>query len=1062
MPKFLRLTSVLIVFFAFSTTPSQAQSPNSYFEDAAIRALHFVDSKEGWAVGDEGVVWHTINGGKDWERQPTGTRASLKSIHFLSPYFGWVVGTEYHPTLDSVGVILFTRDGGIKWTKVLHNSMPGLNFVKFLDNKIGILAGDATEAYPAGFFFTTDGGKSWEKGEGPKSGSWYSAALTGKGSGFLAGSNNSISTLVNFKHQGNEASELTNRSLKSAHTTLKSTFLVGLGSQILASDSQTGATWTTLNTGLSSELANCIDFHSIHGTADHLWVAGKPGSILFHSPDAGKTWEIVKTNNKSTLNSIFFTDPNNGWTAGEYGTILATKNAGKTWQVQKRGASHSRILIIQAGTKDFSPETSAFLGFEKNNIVSSLTITSMTNQKNNVKASSSNKVLFYSRKAGNAHIENYWQFPISSLESNDTPQKVIENWDRILNNKSADQLLNLLVLSIRSIKPEIIILANHDHTEKDAVYQVIKHATIQAVEKANTPDAFNEQLKILDLSTWKTNFLIQQEFQSKSHINFDLTQPLNSIQGSLLDFADSLRSCLEIDNNPNSVSFFAHINQREKSKDLLIDWESGLTGINRRQVSMNEELIKEKINAIRNSTLLRKISESPLDPDSNSSILLSKMQAMVSGLPEEQAASLLSNIAMLFFKNGQWSASREIFKLIISTYPTTQESANAIKWLIFHDGSSETRRRHELGQFISILSHEFGKPSVESIKAPPLKDLFSSPQLDKINQTGGIKGSKNPKKITVKVPELPLIGVNHKGEIQTLNSLTESRAWLENSLKLEAKLSAFGPLAEKDPRIFFSTNAACRNLGKIEESKSALNEFLSNAPPGPWKQNALAELWITERRGQAPKEVFTCKQTDTKPVLDGKLDDECWKSAKAIKLTNWIGVSALENHTEFKTLYDSEFLYISATCSSSNLNWIKPKTLPTRDQTLIAPDQIFFQIDLDRDYSTCYQFQVDSFGNVIDDCWGDNSWNPKWFFVTKKTDTGWTFEAAIPMGMLSSSPATAGKSWAVNFGRTILNQGVQTWSSPAKLPNSNDTYEGLGLLFFINHEPKTIPDLTKP
>ena len=168
MPKLFIKVVLLFVALTFTSNFSLAQSQLPFFDDAAIRAIQFVDAKEGWAVGDEGAIWHTINSGKDWERQPTGTRASLKSLHFLSPYFGWAVGTEYHPTLDSVGVILFTKDGGIKWTKFLHNSLPGLNFVKFSDAEHGILAGSSTDAYPAGFFFTTDGGKSWKKGDGPK------------------------------------------------------------------------------------------------------------------------------------------------------------------------------------------------------------------------------------------------------------------------------------------------------------------------------------------------------------------------------------------------------------------------------------------------------------------------------------------------------------------------------------------------------------------------------------------------------------------------------------------------------------------------------------------------------------------------------------------------------------------------------------------------------------------------------------------------------------------------------------------------------------------------------
>src|SRR5205085_8344158 len=61
-----------------------------YHDDAALRAVQFIDAEVGWAVGDEGVIWKTINGGKTWERQPSGTRASLRSLHALTHLVAWV------------------------------------------------------------------------------------------------------------------------------------------------------------------------------------------------------------------------------------------------------------------------------------------------------------------------------------------------------------------------------------------------------------------------------------------------------------------------------------------------------------------------------------------------------------------------------------------------------------------------------------------------------------------------------------------------------------------------------------------------------------------------------------------------------------------------------------------------------------------------------------------------------------------------------------------------------------------------------------------------------------
>src|SRR5258708_11441596 len=132
------------------------------FNDAALHAVQFVDGNEGWAVGDDGVVWHTIDGGKDWERQPTGVRSSLRSVHFLNPFTGWIAGREELPHgQGSVGVLLFTQDGGLTWRRATLNALPGLNVVRFVDNKIGFVAGDGTAQFPTGVFTTTHDGRTW-------------------------------------------------------------------------------------------------------------------------------------------------------------------------------------------------------------------------------------------------------------------------------------------------------------------------------------------------------------------------------------------------------------------------------------------------------------------------------------------------------------------------------------------------------------------------------------------------------------------------------------------------------------------------------------------------------------------------------------------------------------------------------------------------------------------------------------------------------------------------------------------------------------------------------------
>ncbi len=152
----------------FSASVAVAASPPNY-DDATLRAVQFVDKYEGWVVGDSGAIWHTIDGGKAWERQPSGTRASLRAVKFLSPYTGWIVGrTELPNGAGSSGVVLFTADGGASWKEINATSLPGLNSVDFQDENRGRATANATATFLHTAYTTADGGRTWTPGSDGK------------------------------------------------------------------------------------------------------------------------------------------------------------------------------------------------------------------------------------------------------------------------------------------------------------------------------------------------------------------------------------------------------------------------------------------------------------------------------------------------------------------------------------------------------------------------------------------------------------------------------------------------------------------------------------------------------------------------------------------------------------------------------------------------------------------------------------------------------------------------------------------------------------------------------
>src|SRR5205814_5119479 len=97
-------------------------------------------------------------------------------------------------------------------------------------------------------------------------------------------------------------------------------------------------------------------------------------------------------------------------------------------------------------------------------------------------------------------------------------------------------------------------------------------------------------------------------------------------------------------------------------------------------------------------------------------------------------------------------------------------------------------------------------------------------------------------------------------------------------------------------------------------------------------------------------------------------------------------------------------------------------------------------------------FQVDQRGCVCDDCWGDLSWNPRWYVAIHSEKDSWQIEAAIPLLELSSDRITPGRAWACNVVRTLPGRGVQAWSLPADV---QPRPEGMGLLMFAQEPSRS-------
>src|SRR5262245_13501923 len=474
-----------------------AAGPPRYFDDAALRAVVFVDRNEGWAAGDEGTVWHSIDGGATWERQPTGVRASLRGLCFLTPYTGVCVGREELPGGVSAGVVLLTTDGGLTWSRAAAGRLPGLNGVKFFDDHNGLVFGDGTDRHPSGVFATADGGRTWKPLPGPRVPTWLAADFSDPQTGALGGAWSRMSILRGGAFSGSEVDPLGGRAVADVKLQGQRAVAVGDGGLVLLSRDSAGARWgfDPMKPLPQAALFDC-DFRAVAQSGDHLWVAGRPGSIVFHSPDRGKTWDVQLTGQPLPINSLCFLNDRDGCAVGEMGTVLVTRDGGKTWTATKRGGQRAAALFVHTDADGLPLDTVAALGLEDGYLTAALRVVSADPASAAPeRARDSMRFAAAVRQAGGAAGETLWQFPRPGHLSGADAKGLLAALDALHDGKAAEGLLRQTVLALRLWQPELVVC--------DADGSPAAEAAREAFRRAEDPNAFPEQLRVLGLKPWQ-------------------------------------------------------------------------------------------------------------------------------------------------------------------------------------------------------------------------------------------------------------------------------------------------------------------------------------------------------------------------------------------------------------------------------------------------------------------------------------------------------------------------------------------------------------------------------
>jgi len=996
-------------------------APMRYLDDAPLRAVQFIDANEGWAVGDDGVILHTIDAGKRWERQPSGVGASLQAVHFVTPYIGWVVGREQISATISIGIVLATADGGITWSRLAANTLPGLHVVRFFDDKNGICAGDGTALYPTGVFVTDDGGSRWRPIAGPRQAGWRAGDFRNPQSGALAGAWSSLGVLNRSVAGTSENAAFGGRSIQSVKLVADGAIAVGHGGLFLTSADAIGAKWSYSTPRLQSvlpaeALADC-DLQCTSVVGDDIWIAGRPGSFVLHSGDKGKTWQLHHTGQPLPLNSIHFHDAKTGWAVGEMGTILGTTDGGKSWAALRRGGMRSAAMVVSGGINSLPLDLIATLGGEEGYRLTAVMAFPADAQSAPLHhASDPQRLCEVVRQCGGAAAQSLRlststaSVDLKAASAGDI-QSVFKNLD-----KATLQMLRDLVLTIRIWQPAVII----------ADEQNLEQSLRQAVKLAADPKIFAEQIQHLQLPAHfaSRRYYLPQSSVSKGAAieKIPMSEPLPRLGTSARDFAAELLLLLTED----SRQFASERPIVGDGIRLPIMEGTSLApgGTARREFAVIDETeakaFENRVKAAQTKRNLEAMARSEFSAIGGPDKIIGQLDSETKKMPPDLAGATIYSIGELLIRNGQWHLAREAFFLLLDRHPNSRHCLPAIRWLAQFASSSEARRRHELGQFV-VTSDVQVKPA-------------SGSDSGTIQQTSGTD--------TIR-----------RDSVTLLTDQKEARHWNQLTVALEPVMGRYGSLAMNDPPFQFCIAAARRSMADPAGARKWIDRYLADTMtptervtrPDPWRDAAAAEAWLTNRNSKAHRPVGNCRWTATKPFLDGKLDDECWKNGAEMTLQNTTGEPVGDFSSVSRFAYDSEFLYIAVTCKHPSKHFVPKVGKRTRDMDLSSMDRVQIMLDLDRDYQTYYRLQVDQRGALAEDCWGDASWNPSWFVAVDSSETGWTAEIAIPLAELTGEKMGFGKVWACNVIRVLPDSLIQAWSLPA---DQQPRPEGMGLLIF--------------
>ena len=1019
------------------------QLPRSWKVDAELTDVFFLNPNLGWAVGAQGCIVNTTDGGKRWheisqiagmtagnmpldqkirnmhnrvQTRSTGItdgssahhpiRCRFESVFFVDEKYGWVAGGYEVPYVGrSRAVVMRTRDGGLTWNAVENLVVPRFHRIHFSDPVNGWAIGKTGNLFPSGVYYTSDGGQSWSSQSSEKTHGWIDAEQTE--AGFVTVNEDGRLGVIRA-NEYERSVVLQDNGAQIAQVRMidgKTGWAVGENGTLLQTENG-GLSWSAVELPGIAKLIVNFDLRTVTASANTIWFAGEPGTFLFSVDRTTGRASAVRTPNNMRINRVHFIDDQTGWAVGAAGAIIATEDGGQTWKVQRGGNQRTAILCVAPNDQSLPLEILSKYGTEENVLCASM-ILSRTETQNQVAVQATERL-------GSRTMIN--------IDALGRPTADAESHRR--------QILRKMVRTLRTMQPNVIVCnAGHSFSSVGNIPAANPVTLIQdAIRMAADSNSFPHQIEDSDLKAWQVDRLAILDPTGTVTIDPHRLLPRT---GALIEDQIALSRALigqSVLADQASIYRVTHFTNRDrmKSGDLL-------SGLDPRKLvpSRDESGVKRgNLSMIQNANAKHEKFEQfvRFDAKTPQDLLVWRQQIQSFSMKMEQdvAGVWLMQLAERYLATGKTELAANAANLLVTHWSDHAFAPACLSWLAQYYASEEFAQIEFLNRVKNGQITRDGQLS----KAHQIRSQFAStPQtiyLDGMSHSvlipnQAMRETKNEHDF---VPDIELAS-NEQTETPTRPEMFDQRLQLASQF--------LSQLSQRDPEL-----AAGAQYRLLEAQLSRrLNGILSNE--GRYKSlvqqrdfegagislGAQRELGLGGRlpTNSDPLSMFVCQETDQRPRLDGLLTESFWQSAidsgnVATPTVRLPGREPNPNTDLVMLAYDDEFLYAGFRCQKIDGQYYntRPKARP-RDADLIRRDRVELVFDVDRDYRSVNRFVIDHRGWVRESCTGSLGWDPDWYVSQSEDETSWTVEIAIPLEQLIPGRIEPDSTWAFKVAR---------------------------------------------